>query len=164
MHERILESVEEVLIKPLLVQKVVAAEEAKATTGSTKIITQPNPPDCPKVVPPLSKNAPPQNSDVSASSLRLHAHGAASASGPSRTVASMPPRVGLAKSMKAHASLHRAAFRSAPATGAAGATEGARSGGLSGGVKIVGGAQGVRRPGLHRNGFIKQQLHARPDD
>jgi len=85
------------------------------------------------------------------------AGGGAGFGGP--TLASLPPRVGLGKNAST-TSLHRPA--SSSTAGAAGS--GARPSGLGGGVKIVGGTQGVRRPGLQKNVVVRQQLHGRPND
>lgn len=158
----------EQLIKRLWVQSVLAAAQAKTSAKSAKgSDKQHGPPDSSKVGGSVVKDGLPHNSVVPATSLRAlpassHPHGAASAAGPSRTVASLPPRVGLTKGVKASASLHKSAPSGAPATGAVAASGSARSGSVAVGVKIVG-AKGVRRPGLHKNGFVKQQLHARPD-
>ena len=108
--------------------------------------------------------APSQLSSQSAANAAGYGRSNGVSYGASKPVASMPPRVGLAKGAKTTNSLHSRAPNGAPAQGAAGSAAGARQGGLGRGVKIINrqGAPGVRRPGLHKNGFIKQQLHPHP--
>lgn len=146
-------------------QSGLDSAQAKTSANSAKCSNkQHDPPDFSKVGGPVVKDGLPHNSVVPATSLRAvpaSSH-TVSAAGPSRTVASLPPRVGLTKGVKASASLHKSGPTGAPAMGALVASGSARSGGVDVGVKIVG-AKGVRRPGLHKNGFVKQQLHARPD-
>jgi hypothetical protein len=77
--------------------------------------------------------------------------------GGSAYVASLPPRVGLVRHMSTSAPLHKA--QPCPLLGPLRPAD--RS--SAGGVKIVGGSQGVRRPGLSKTAVVRQQLHPRPE-
>lgn len=114
--------------------------------------------DFPKNEAPAAPSHLPLQSAANAGRSNGVSHGA------SKPVASMPPRVGLAKGAKTTTSLHSKAPSGSPAQGTAGAAAGSRQGGLGGGVKIMKpqGAPGVRGPGLKKRDFIKQQLHPHP--